>query len=514
MRDPAFRVALVKQSFEMFVRVYFAHHVTSDFAPFHYRMFDIAENPKAKNVAISAFRGSGKSTIFTLAYPIWAMMSGQSRFILLISQTLPQAKQHLANIRHEFEHNELLKADIGPFVSEGSEWNTEALIVSDYETRIVALSRDTSFRGVKFHELRPDLGICDDIEDVKAAKMRESREATRQWISSEVIPCMDQGKYRLIHLGNIVHEDCYILRTIKAIESGNVRGQALMVPILDAQGQPAWSAKYSLDMIQDIRASIPDPASWEREYLLKASSSATRLLEREQIHYYTELPKELPRRRILGVDLAISERDSADFTALVPIYIYGYGETMKIYVLPSIVNRRMNFNDSVDQICSTVDGMGGRSGVEVVIENVAYQKAMTQHLKGKGLRACDKSVAGQDKRGRLTLPASLAQQGVVLFPQRGAEALIEQLVYFESQQHDDLADAFSLGCNLELDDPKTRRSLGLGTMNENGHVTMHPVGEEGDSDSVLGSITVYVRSFYKTYGRMPLGYEGFKYLVV
>lgn len=502
MTDSVFRVGLVKQSFEMFVRIYFAHHITSEFAPFHYRMFDIAEDAKARRIAISAFRGSGKSTIFTLAYPIWAMMSGQSRFILLISQTLPQAKQHLANIRHEFEQNELLKADIGPFISEGSEWNTEALIVSDYNARIVALSRDTSFRGVKFHELRPDLIVCDDIEDVKSAKVRENREATRQWMSSEVIPCADPIKYRLINLGNIVHEECFIIHEINAITSGTLNGRALMVPILDGQGQSAWGSRYPVTVIDEIRASIPDPASWEREYLLKASSISTRLLAREQISFYASLPKEEPRRRILGVDLAISEKDSADFTALVPIYIYGYGEKMKIYVLPQIVNRRMNFNDSVEQICEAVAGMGPRTKVEVAIENVAYQKAMAQYLSGKGLRTIEKNVAGNDKRGRLAVATGLVQSKRILFPETGAELLIDQLVYFESQNHDDVADAFSLGCNVELDKPEKEFNPGVGYIDETGRLVMIRY-----NDDIFQKREAYVKHFMETHdGRRPLGY--------
>lgn len=502
MTDPVFRVSLVKQSFEMFVRIYFVHHITDEFAPFHYRMFDIAEDAKARRIAISAFRGSGKSTIFTLAYPIWAMMSGQSNFILLISQTLPQAKQHLANIRHEFEQNELLKTDIGPFISEGSEWNTDALVVSDYNARIVALSRDTSFRGVKFHEMRPDLIVCDDIEDVKSAKVRENREATRQWMSSEVIPCADPLKYRLVNLGNIVHEECFIIHEINAIMSGTLKGRALMVPILDNQGQSAWPTRYPVAVIDEIRASIPDPASWEREYLLKASSISTRLLAREQIGFYTELPKEAPRRRILGVDLAISEKDSADFTALVPIYIYGYGEKMKIYVLPQIVNARMNFPDSVERIRQAVDSMGPRTQVEVAIEDVAYQRSMAQHLKSKGLRTIEKSVAGRDKRGRLAVAAGLVQSKQILFPESGAELLISQLVYFESQNHDDVADAFSLGCNVELDELKQECNPGIGYYDENGRFIWIRVNDE-----IFQKREAYVKHFMETHdGRRPLGY--------
>jgi len=38
----------------------------------------------------------------------------------------------------------------------------------------------------------------------------------------------------------------------------------------------------------------------------------------------------------------------------------------------------------------------------------------------------------------------MVQSGKVLFPKKGAERLIEQLVHFGMEKHDDLADAFAI----------------------------------------------------------------------
>ena len=45
-----------------------------------------------------------------------------------------------------------------------------------------------------------------------------------------------------------------------------------------------------------------------------------------------------------------------------------------------------------------------------------------------------------NKRG----PLHLIKNGTILFPDKGCEELIEQLVGFGVEKHDDLADAFSL----------------------------------------------------------------------
>ena len=51
---------------------------------------------------------------------------------------------------------------------------------------------------------------------------------------------------------------------------------------------------------------------------------------------------------------------------------------------------------------------------------------------------------GQDKRSRLALVTHLIANGQVLFPRHGAELLIQQLTGFGTENHDDLADAFSV----------------------------------------------------------------------
>ena len=56
-------------------------------------------------------------------------------------------------------------------------------------------------------------------------------------------------------------------------------------------------------------------------------------------------------------------------------------------------------------------------------------------------------VHGSDKRSRLALTSHLVQNGTILFPKKGAELLISQMIGFSVEKYDDLADAFSLLIN-------------------------------------------------------------------
>lgn len=57
----------------------------------------------------------------------------------------------------------------------------------------------------------------------------------------------------------------------------------------------------------------------------------------------------------------------------------------------------------------------------------------------------------QDKRTRLVLTANMIKNGQILFPRKGAEDLIQQIVHFGVEKHDDLADAFVNLANSLLD---------------------------------------------------------------
>jgi hypothetical protein len=60
--------------------------------------------------ALAAPRGGGKTSIFERA-ALWAVLTGQRRFVVIIAATESHAEQALARIKSELEHNALLLAD-------------------------------------------------------------------------------------------------------------------------------------------------------------------------------------------------------------------------------------------------------------------------------------------------------------------------------------------------------------------------------------------------------------------
>ncbi len=465
-KDKKIRTAITRESFSYFFHFYYAHYVKYATADFQKEIISLIEKSDKESLFVVAFRGSGKSTIVTAAYPIWAILGKQEKkFVVIFCQTQAQAKQHMMNLRRELEDNELLKKDLGPFRENSDEWGAQSIVFSNTDARITVASVDQSIRGIRHYQYRPDLIICDDVEDINSTKTRDSRNKTYQWLKSEVIPAGDRNT-RLIMVGNLLHEDSLLMRLKEEKEKDIIDGNFLYFPLIDKSGDCLWSGKYpTQNDVNKERKNVGNEITWQQEYLLNIVPSEDQVIYRGWIKYYDDKP---PNQRTesgrlksvyvcIGMDLAISKKDTADYTAIVPIMVVGDFPDNTLYVLPNIINKRINFPETID-ICKTMYksyfNVAEMQNIVFIIENVGYQEALPQQLKNEGIyKIRSISPGNNDKRTRLNLTAPMIQSGKILFPRKGAEELIDQIVNFGVEKHDDLADAFSNVIISLSDDP-------------------------------------------------------------
>lgn len=104
------RRAIAEKSFEFFFELYFEHYMTAPFGKFHKEIFHYLEDECENFITIMAFRGSGKSSIISTAFPIWSILGTmKNKFIVIVAQTQAQAKLYMRNLKEELESNTLLK---------------------------------------------------------------------------------------------------------------------------------------------------------------------------------------------------------------------------------------------------------------------------------------------------------------------------------------------------------------------------------------------------------------------
>ena len=462
------RRQLARESFQLFFEIYFSHYVTSPMAWFHKEIFHLAEDEKNLFTTIMAFRWSGKSTIINTALPLWSILGKHNyKFIVIVAQTQGQAKLYMRNLKEEIMNNEMLKKDLWPFREEWDEFNASSIVLLKSQARITVVSVEQSARWIRHRNHRPQLIIADDIEDLQSSKTREGRDRLFEWFTKEIIPLGDIKKTRIFLVGNMLHRDSLLMRMKDRIESGEKSGVFRKYPILDDQGKCLWSERYSEEDIKELRWAIGSEVAWRTEYMLEDAWAEWQVVLPEWIQWYDDFPEPFPSTinsyngfhssclphpidLDTWVDLAIWDKESSDYTAFVTGWEWWKREHKILFVVDAFT-RRMNFPDTA----STLEEYHNRQSAkykhnkhEVIIENNGYQPALEQYLKKNSQMDIIWKISRGSKRERLILTSDFIKSGRIRFPRTEAWVmLVEQILWFGKERHDDVVDAFTIMVN-------------------------------------------------------------------
>lgn len=469
IKDRKVRKAITKESFSYFFNFYFAHYIEFPTAGFQKDIMNALDRSTTENLYIVAFRDSSKSTIAATAYPLWAILGKQAKkYVLIFCKTQGQAKQALRNIRDEAEQNDILKKDLGPFQEEqetgkNGEWSSTTLVFSNTGARIKVASVDEGIRGLRHKQHRPDLIVCDDVEDINSTRTRESRDKTYKWLRGDVIPGGSKHT-RLIVIGNLLHEDSLLMRLKEDVEENRASGIFMEFPLITESGKCLWPGKYpDKESLEAQKIEVGNEISWQREFLLNIVPDVDQVIHQEWIQYYSDLPQKDKRfaRVCIGIDLAVSQKTTADYTAMVSAQVYWFDGEVYIYILPNLVNKRMTSPQLIEECKLIHNHFTETDGwPKFIVEDAGQQKGILQFLEKEDLEVQGFSPGQTDKRARLAMAALKINSGHVLFPKKGCKELISQLTNFGMAKHDDLSDAFStLILGISADPPGRRGSI-------------------------------------------------------
>lgn len=464
--DPVLRKEIVTKSFYWFFHYYFFSHVKYETAEFQKEIFNLAQNGGSDTLVVMAFRGSGKTTIITQAFVIWSIIGVlEKKYVVILTQTMEQARALLINIRYELENNPLLRLDLGPFKEEAGEWRSSSLVLNKYGAKINVSSIEQGIRGTKYGANRPDLIIADDLEDINSVRTRESRDKIYTWLMGDIMHLGDRNT-KIIIVGNLLHQDSVMMRLKNAIEEGKIKGTYRQYPAiyLDNEGNEysMWPGKYPT--VEDVRSELErtgDIVSFSREMLLQIVDDLEPPVDKRWIHLYDTLPGPAHKHQLMftaiAIDPAIGQKETSSKTAIVTAKVY-HDKNMdyKIYICPHPVNEHLTFPETIDKIKELVQERGDYKDIKILVEEVAYQASLTQQLKeifddDEQIQVLGVSISGSgSKRDRLISTTNLIQKGMVVFPQTGCKELLNQILNFGIVSFLDLADSFSLLINTVI----------------------------------------------------------------
>jgi hypothetical protein len=111
-----------------------------------------------------------------------------------------------------------------------------------------------------------------------------------------------------------------------------------------------WRAKYPTQEAIDRKRDELGDIGFRREMLLQVVPEEGQDVLPQDIHYYDAPPFDDGNHLAHGVDLAISTKESADYTAIVSGEVTWPNGSIEIYIQPNPIIRRMTFSETMEAI--------------------------------------------------------------------------------------------------------------------------------------------------------------------
>jgi len=426
-------------------------------------------------VAIAAPRGHAKSTAVTFGYGLATLLFRERKFMLLVSDTEAQASLFLGNIKNALQDNpqliELfgLKKNLAGQVQFVKDSETDIIVEFDdgHKFRIIAKGSEQKLRGLLWNNSRPDIIIGDDMENDELVMNKERRLKFKKWVTNALLPCRsDKGIVRFV--GTILHMDSmleglmpkqYDKKTVeeplKTYSTRRNMWKSIKYRAHDKDEKLLlWPQKKSMEEFRMLRQQAFDmgmPDGYSQEYLNIPIDESSTYFRRADFLAMREDDYKRPVRYYITADLAISDKETADYS----VFVVGAVDEDKRIQIRNVIRERMDGREIVDTLLMLQKLYNPEA---VGIEEMQVSKAIGPFLREEMIKhnnflsLIQLKHGGKDKITRArSIQARMRAQGCK-FDKHGDWYLVfeDELMRFPRDKHDDQVDAFSyLGLMLD-----------------------------------------------------------------
>ncbi|WP_434758283.1 phage terminase large subunit [Paenibacillus amylolyticus] len=482
----------------------------ADLAPIFHReiaviMDDVSNDTTNDKVAVAAPRSHAKSTYLSKGFPLREIAYRKRKYEIIISDTPTVSSGNLDWIAMQLKSNVKLRADFGPLLSpkqqENPKDNSSEFIAWEPRedgtkkllTKVEAASTGQALRGRNWNGVRPDLIVCDDLEDARPggnASTPDLRKKLRDWFAQTVVPLGDpKGKRTaFVYMGTTVHHEALLVDVLynradfkskiyRAVIDWPERmdlWEACRLVYKDPDRPKEARAKDALELYEMNRAEMDRGAivlwpeaqpiwrlmkfKWDNgskafntEYQNNPVDEESMVFNPESFTYWDgkmELDAILRESDVyMGVDFAMGKQ-RGDYSAIVTIA--RHKKTGTKYVIDAY-GERVKPDEFIRVI---VEKVMRYQPVGIAAEAQAAQEFFVQKLK-EALRAAGYPAGTRVKeihqrsRKELRIEALLPdiESGAIQFSKRHA-LLLEQFEYYGTGSHDDVIDAAEMAVSI------------------------------------------------------------------
>ena len=411
-------------------------------AAFHEEWSEILLRGKG-NFAIEAFRESAKTQIVIRANLLHALTFPQDNrsYLVIICATQTTASKKLQEVSREFLASENMRGLVSE-IRDNSGLALEVHYHTGTKVRIEAYGKGAAVRGLSWGAKRPDLVIIDDPQDEEDARSETVTVNDWDWFLSDVY-FLGQST-RIFMIGNNLGERCIIEQVFNFSKQLNFTTRR--IPILDENGNSAWPSKWPLCDIEKDREeweAVGKTDIWYRNKMCQCISPDSQKFKREYFKYYDVMPDLSTLNIYTTVDLAISQKVNADYSAIVTVGVNSAGH----WFVLDVEYGRYDPTTTIDAIFSAVEKWRPLCvGVEVVAYQAALQHFLEKEMPRRGIFFRITPLKAEKKKEiRIDNIQPRFAVGTVWFKKSALwlEKIEGELLAYPHGAHDDVIDALA-----------------------------------------------------------------------
>jgi phage terminase large subunit-like protein len=439
------------KSTKVTAKVIFPERFYSPFVSLHNELFSVLDDDSIKKVVVVAARGIGKTSIMNLGYPAKKILFREKKFIVPISNTSTQAIMQSENLKRELLMNKIVRSMFGSVKTDkaSEELGIDQSFAKDMwvalgNTLIFPRGTGQQVRGVLFNNYRPDLILCDDMEDAESVKSEEQRKKLKEWFFADVMNSVSMRlmNWKIVVMGTLLHEDSLLANLLEDPTWYHIR-----MELCDDDYNSNWPDFMSTEQIKEMFNGYRNNGMLDvayREYRGLAISTEDSTFMQSYFHWYEESEERLDERseieNVVIVDPAKTVKLHSDYSAVIGIGI----DTLNGRLYIRDLDRKMFHPDELYKAATDMcKRLKARVlGVEVTSLNeyISYPLKNFIMKEGFGIELVELHARGK-KEDRIAALVSPYRMGQIWHNKAVTQHLEEQLLSFPRSKKDDCMDA-------------------------------------------------------------------------
>jgi predicted phage terminase large subunit-like protein len=374
-------------------------------------------------------------SICLVAFAAWYLGRNPSARIVSVSYSDALARTHASDFRLLVNHPIYRAAFPGMRLAR----DTDREIITTMRGKRIATSIDGTLTG-----LGGDLIIIDDPIKAGDAMSESVRDRVNEWYRSTLVTrADDKTEARIVVVMQRVHQDDLVGYLL---EQGSF--DVLNLPAIAQReetylltagrtytrykGEILHPAHEPVEVLAKLKKEM-GPIAFSAQYQQSPVPPGGTIIKRNWLKTYDPIDSKPGDRIIISWDIALSERETGDYSACVVLLNRG-----EFFYILEVVRGRFPFDALKRKVIEVKKRYGSST---LLIEDCPISRGLIQSLKEQSISVTPYKP-DTDKQARVIAQTDLFQAGSILLPKRAAwlEDFVAELLAFPGR-HDDQVDA-------------------------------------------------------------------------